>query len=85
MMEFWSIKKCIAIRKLLHISASKVGERVYISRQMMSIIESGKVNSDDALKRYEILYTLALKDILEERGTSVEKLKEQVMASIEDL
>ena len=85
MIERWSIDKCIAIRTCLNITLQDVGSRVGWSRQAVWNIEHIDSNKDkDATMRTEILYTLALKDILEERGlVDINQAKEQFKKSVE--
>lgn len=84
MIEVWNLKKCIAVRKLLGMSMREVGLRISTSRQTMANIESERITGD-CMQRALILYTLALKDILKERGLTVAKLKKKAMTSLEDL
>lgn len=73
MIERWNIKRCQYIRKeLLHASAKDIGDRLYMKRQTILNWETGAVRTN--IESHEMLYTLALKDILEERGTTVEEL-----------
>ena len=67
MIERWSINKCALIRRMCDISGREIADKLYVTKQTISNAERGKL-SNDAEKRMEILYTLALKDIIEERS-----------------
>lgn len=83
MIERWNIERCTKIRKLLGCSASKIARELYLEKQTILNWEHGK--SKLSIENYEIQYTLALKSILEERGVTIEDLKQQLIADIEDL
>ena len=84
MIDRWNIEKCLKIRNLLGVSAKEIGSMVYLTRQSINNAEARR-GGEDGLNRIEILYTLALKDIMNERGLTLEDLKKQAIAGIEDL
>ena len=85
MIERWSIKKChYIITELLGISAKGIADRLYVKRQTILNWENGTVTTN--VENHEIQYTLALKDILEERGViSIEELVSQKISELESL
>lgn len=73
MIERWSLERCQYIRKeLLHISAEAIAKRLYVKKQTILNWENRTVATN--VESHEMLYTLALKDILDEMGTTVEEL-----------
>ena len=74
MIERWNIDKCYTIRVLFKISPTDIANRLYLTRQSIYNAENKKIKDDDALKRFEMLYTLALKDIMEERNIQMEDI-----------
>lgn len=87
MIERWNINKCAAIRRALKIPMKDVGDRVGWTKQSIHNMESGRSGiGGKSLMRMEILYTLALKDIIEERGlnldTVIEDYKTELRAQI---